>query len=129
MEFILNFAWVALAMCMVWLWLRMAPPPGSGRRVQLIALGLALVILLPVISMTDDLIAAKNPAEIDICLRRDHDWLTPHAVIPPALALTVALFTGLLFHSTPVLAAFVAATPALQAPALLSIDNRPPPAA
>lgn len=129
MELILNFAWVALAICMVWLWLRIAPPTGSDRRVQLIALGLALVILLPVISMTDDLIAAKNPAEVDVCLRRDHDWLTPHAVIPPTVALTVATFTGLLFHSTPVLAAFVATAPALRAPALHSVDNRPPPAA
>ena len=129
MELILNFAWVALAVCMLWLWLRTAPASGSERRAQCIALALALVILLPVISMTDDLVAAKNPAEIDICLRRDHDWLASHAVVPVAVALVVPLWTGLLLHATPILAAFIAPAPALRAPALGPIDNRPPPAA
>lgn len=36
----------------------------------LIALGLLLVLLLPVISMTDDLVAMENPTEIEHIVRR-----------------------------------------------------------
>ena len=49
---------------------------------QFVAMALVILILLPAISMTDDLIAAQNPAEVDCCARRDHDFSSPHSIVP-----------------------------------------------
>jgi len=98
----------------------------------MIALAVVILILLPAISMTDDLIAAQNPAECDCSAysaRRDHVGSNPHSIVPAAAALPAPTFAGLSF-------AFVhLATPSnLPAPlvdhlALGPIQNRPPPAA
>jgi hypothetical protein len=133
METTLNLAWAALAVWMVWSWLRHGPREGAGdrppdRRVQLVALGLAILILLPAISLTDDLRAARNPAEVDTYLRRDHDWMHPHVLIPAAIALVVSLFAGLSLGATE-LVARSAPAPATSRPALHPIESRPPPAA
>lgn len=132
MEMTLNLAWAALAVWMLWAWVRYAPREGApGRvdwRVQLVALGLVILILLPAISLTDDLTAARNPAEVDTCLRRDHDWLHPHLLLPAAEALVIPLFAGLSLGAVELIsriAPLVATTDA----ALNPIENRPPPAA
>ena len=55
----------------------------SDRRIQMVALAVVILILLPAISMTDDLVAAQNPAEIDCCAGRHHDHAaSPHSIIP-----------------------------------------------
>jgi hypothetical protein len=131
MELALNLGWLLLALWMICLWLRFAPRTGHSRRAQIIALALVILILLPAISMSDDLAAAQNPAEMDTtCLRRDHDWSAPHPIVPATTALVVAFFAGLLVE--PVVRARVPGeltAPAVSAPALASIENRPPPAA
>ena len=57
-------------------------------RVQLLALGILIVILLPVISMTDDM-QAMSTAEIEHVTRRVVDLLPnadqPHEFVPAAL--------------------------------------------
>lgn len=64
MEFFLNLAWAATSVLLIagWIW--------SIRRghtqfqwTTLVALALLLVLLFPVISMTDDLVAMNTPAE------------------------------------------------------------------
>jgi hypothetical protein len=77
MELALNLVWLTLVVCLTALWLRHGPPPQASRRAQLVALALIAIIFLPAISMTDDLLAAQNPAEIDTtaALRRNHDFL------------------------------------------------------
>lgn len=130
MELALNLAWVVLAVSMVVLWLRLAPEAGGDRRIQFVALALVVLVLLPAISMTDDLIAASNPAEIDTTtVRRDHDWDHQHFALPALAALVVAAFSGL--SSQPQGPTTVANETVLVfwAPALSSIANRPPPAA
>ncbi len=68
------------------------------RRMQFIALAVVILILLPAISMTDDLLAAQNPAEIDCSARRAHDHgSSPHSIVPAAAALPVPSFAGLSF--------------------------------
>jgi hypothetical protein len=129
MELFLNLAWALVSLCMVCLWLRFAPRTGPDRRIQLVALAMVILILLPAISMTDDLQAARNPAEIDTCLRRDHEWSSPHSMVPAVALLPLLLFASLDFRVRR------AALPGRQAvaapvnPFLAPIEDRPPPAA
>jgi len=127
MEFFLNFAWMLLAALMFCLWLCFAPRTGVNPRLQFLALVVLLLILFPVISVTDDLQAAQNPAEADCLVRRDHgttplSLLTPVATPPPAV-------TGLSFG---VLRQAIPGSPkerVFDHPALATIRNRPPPVA
>lgn len=132
MELTLNLVWVALAVGMLLAWVRYAPREGvPGRvdwRVQLVALGLVILILLPAISLTDDLTAARNPAEVDTYLRRDHDWLHPHLLIPAAAALLIPLFAALSLGAVEFISR-VAPLVAMTDAALNPIENRPPPSA
>ena len=133
MELTLNLGWVLLTAWMLWVWLRMAARPASERRIQAVALAVVILILLPAISMTDDLVAAQNPAEIDCtsCLaRRDHHCSSPHApVLPGTASPPVQAYRG------PDLAMIGLAAPNqpsgfnVLSPALSSVQNRPPPAA
>lgn len=127
MELVLNLAWVLLAFTMASLWVRFSPNSKSDRRAQFIALALLLCILLPAISMTDDLLAAQNPAEIDCCLRRDHECSGHHG---PLLLVVVLpeLFLGGRIANLPQW--IVRGTTPLRVgypPALSAIQNRPPP--
>ncbi len=65
-ELALNLAWMLLSLTII-LWFTMNGRDWSGRdRVRaVIALGLVVMILLPVISMTDDLLATQFPGEIE----------------------------------------------------------------
>jgi hypothetical protein len=128
MELALNLGWALVTVWMVCAWLRIAPRAAKERRAQLVALAVVILILLPAISMTDDLVAAQNPVETDSCVRRDHDSLHPHSIAPltaipqPTFA---ALPTGFEQSTAP------AQLPAqvLQNLAFPAIQNRPPPAA
>jgi hypothetical protein len=127
MELTLNLAWVVLAVVMVILWLRHARRDGHDRRMQLISLGVLLLILLPAISMTDDLVAAQNPAEIDCCLRRGHEYALPDFIFPALTALPVPAFAYAAPRVLSLLAPPVPSKPAIESSALASIQNRPPP--
>jgi hypothetical protein len=129
MELTLNLGWAVLAVWMLYAWLRMAPHKAFDRRRQFVALTVVILILLPAISMTDDLIAAQNPAEIDCSVRRDHAGSSPHSVAPVAAALPLAAFTGLSIAIVRMAAPSNPFDPFVEPPALGSIQNRPPPAA
>jgi ABC-type uncharacterized transport system YnjBCD permease subunit len=130
MELALNLIWSLLALVMVCLWLRQAPRDASQRRAQMIALCVLLIILLPAISMTDDLMAAQNPAEVDSSLRRDHDYVRPHAIFPAAAAMLQLAFAGVSLDTHhQAVAPSLDSAPAFDPPALAPIQNRPPPAA
>src|SRR5580692_10952141 len=79
MELILNLAAALITVLMFLLWLRYAPRTGSNRSMQLVALAVLVLTLFPVISVTDDLQAALNPAETDCCVRRDHACASLHS--------------------------------------------------
>jgi hypothetical protein len=128
-ELLLNLAGVLVAAAMVCLWLRWAPRAGVDRRTQVVALALLILILFPVISVTDDLMAARNPAETDTCVRRNY----ADCVLQQAQPLTAGLpearaaelpFVFLRYATPGTLPVLTKSTPAL-AP----IENRPPPAA
>jgi hypothetical protein len=131
MELALNLSWFLLALAMVYLWLRQAPRNATQRRAQMIALGVLVIILLPAISMTDDLMAAQNPAEVDSTVRRDHDHLGahPHAIFPATAALPPSVFAGMPVAHPYQMLTGLAPAPVFASPALAPIQNRPPPAA
>jgi len=128
MELILNISWAFVAAWLVCAWLRWEPRRVSGGRAQFVALAVVILILLPAISMTDDLVAAQNPAEIECCARRDHDFASSHAITPTAAALPPPAFSGLLIQVVRMDAPPLPATPFVEDPALNSVQNRPPPA-
>lgn len=127
MELALNFAWFTLAAVMLVFWHRSAPAHNRSRGMQFVALALALVILLPAISVTDDLLAAQHPAEIDTSIRRSHDWLLAHAVSPVVLASFLSLATSFASDAPAYQIALCAEPPAQRTAVIASIDSRPPP--
>lgn len=131
MEIALNFAWAVLAACMLRAWVRRAPRQRRDRRMQMIALALAILILLPAISMTDDLAAAQCPAVLDLSVRRshDHDAPNPHSILPHAATLPPAEFSALPLPTASRTIPAARLIVAVKNPALAAIDNRPPPAA
>ena len=129
MELLLNLLWVLLAALMASLWVRFTPCGRSARRMQFIALALLLLLLFPVISVTDDLQAAQSPAEADCCLRRDHGCTDHHFIAPPFAALAPSAFAWPPFASLRLPSRGFPPTPALDRPELDPIQNRPPPAA
>jgi hypothetical protein len=129
MELTLNLAWALLAIIMVGLWRRFSPLNSSDRRVQFVALALLLFILLPAISMTDDLLAAQNPAEIDCSLRRDHEHSGPHSDFLMVAALPLLFFSGPTSGIRHLIAPGIFPPRVGDPPALAAVQNRPPPAA
>jgi hypothetical protein len=130
MELVLNLVGVFVAVAMVCLWLRWAPRAGVDRRTQVVALALLILILFPVISVTDDLLTALSPAETDSGLRRDQVGSGAHSTFPLAAEVPTLLLTdpsaGFLRFNAP---GALPAVAVMKAPALAPIENRPPPTA
>ncbi len=130
MEFFLNLAWLSLSIVLVWGYCAFVRSPQPKRKwLAVVALALLIFVLLPAISMTDDLAAINNPGETDHW--RDGTPLPPHsdiavvAIVPLLLgifAIGVARISGEQFklRSLP----FV-----LLDGALRSLGLRPPPSA
>jgi hypothetical protein len=95
----------------------------------LISLAVAILILLPAISMTDDLLAAQNPAETDCYLRRDQEHSRPHSIFHPVSSVPLKVLVGLSWSYSHLLAPAILPAPTVASPALISIQNRPPPVA
>ncbi|MGA2808431.1 MAG: hypothetical protein ABSE87_09860 [Terracidiphilus sp.] len=129
MELTLNLVWALLAAVIVNQWLRHAPSNGARRSTQLAALTMLIVILFPVISVTDDLVAAQNPAEADCCLRRDHVVSSGHSIFPAVAALPPPIFAELSFGFLCFAAPGHIPVPPGSNPAMAAIQNRPPPVA
>jgi hypothetical protein len=128
MELTLNLGWALVAIWLLCAWVRNAPRKATDRRIQMVALAVVILILLPAISMTDDLVAAQNPAEIDCCARRDHG-ASPHSILPAAASLPLPSFTGIALVFVGMATPGNPPSPFVENPSLTSIQNRPPPAA
>ncbi len=95
MESALNLAWAVCSVGLIWFWLRSGVADRKSRGAQVLALAMVVLLLLPVISLSDDLVAAQNPAETDSCLRRatERDHVHP-SMTPIALTLPAFDFAG-----------------------------------
>jgi hypothetical protein len=129
-EIILNLAWALLTIFMVWAWIRTNGQTGHSRGGQIVAITLLVVILFPVISVTDDLAAAQNPAETDTCQRRDHLLsFNAHTPLPVVTLPAMPAFAGIVFGPSRYVSPKSIIPRSADRPALASIQNRPPPAA
>lgn len=134
MEVLSNLAWIAVALALWGLWLSEWRRVGRGAlrptlRVQLTSLAVLTLILLPVISVSDDLQASHNPAEVErTCIRNDQQLVRPDAVPPAPAALTVVI--SFLLLASPRTIAFLS-PPALPrsewAAHVRVFTSRPPP--
>jgi hypothetical protein len=129
MELVLNLAWAFSAVLFFCFWLRNSRHAGADRRTQLVALAVLVLILFPVISVTDDLQAMQNPAEADCCLRRDHVVANAHSIFPPTVALQPPAFAELSYGFLQLAAPGSIPSPVIDHPELAPIQNRPPPVA
>ncbi|GAC1357887.1 MAG: hypothetical protein NVSMB3_04700 [Acidobacteriaceae bacterium] len=70
MELLLNLVWLAVSLTMVGAWFFVgSKDPSKARWVSVVALLLLVGLLLPAISMTDDLMAASSLAESEHVLQ------------------------------------------------------------
>lgn len=98
METFFNLLWIAVTLALCAVWATQMRRNGAKSLLpsigmQLVALALLIVVLLPVISLTDDLQASSNPAETEHMGRRADLQSAPDprpASLPVALALLVA---------------------------------------
>jgi len=130
MELALNLVWLLLAVLLVKHWLSHTARGSARTRTHIAALGMLILILFPVISVTDDLVAAQNPAELDCCVRRlNAASACPHSIFPAVAALPPPALSGLSVGFPSFNAPRPAPAPYKKMPTLASIQNRPPPAA
>ena len=134
-ELLSNLIWVAVTIVLWALWLAHGRRTGGTSTLptglQVVALVMLTAILLPAISVSDDLQASHSPAEVErVCGKSDqHLYLLDaahHAPVAFALVVACALFAA------PRRIAFVPADPSpiLQRPETpRALWSRPPPAA
>jgi hypothetical protein len=97
-ELLLNFLWFSLSLTLILTWVR-AVRRGDAKQSwsTLVALVLLLVLLLPVISMTDDLVAIDSRTELEHVVRRSEMPLlqiSAHVAILELGTLGVLLLIG-----------------------------------
>ncbi|MGA2350276.1 MAG: hypothetical protein ABSF70_07585 [Terracidiphilus sp.] len=129
MEITLNLFWVLIAVVFVRLWTRHARLEGASRLTQLAALAMLIAILFPVISVTDDLLTMQNPAEFECCARRNHAGSCPNHIFPAVAALPPRSFPVAAFGFLRFVASSSFPVLTIDNPALVPIQNRPPPTA
>ena len=92
MELFLNFVWLSAAACLFRLWFIQRRVSVPRRATELIAAATLMMVLFPVISLTDDLLVAQNFSETGTSVRRDHDG-TPHSIFPAGNALPESAYS------------------------------------
>jgi hypothetical protein len=128
-ELFLNSVWALLALAIVCFWLRQESPGHTRRRSPFIALVMLIVVLFPVISVSDDLWSMQNPAETDSCQRRAHLASCPHSLFPAMSSVPESPFIGVASDYQELIAPPNRALRTVDNPAFDAIQNRPPPAA
>jgi hypothetical protein len=132
-ELLFNLLWVGLSIGLIWLWLlsrrrSQDDTLGPGSHMQIAALAILIIILFPVVSLTDDLLACTTPAEVEHLVRRDlfdhlDNDLQPASIVAAALvSLQNAAELQTISKVTP---AIEIGTPREES--LSMMGNRPPP--
>lgn len=129
MESLLNLSWVLLSLVVLCLWLRFGARDSNRNTPSFVALVMLVVILFPVISVSDDLWSLQNPAETDTCQRRDHIASCTHAIFPASPALPAPFMALPALPSERCTMIPQSSCPAFKHPSLDGVQNRPPPIA
>ena len=127
MEIVLNCVWAFVALLAVIFWIRGERSVRADRHLPIIALGLLLVILFPVISVSDDLWSLQNPAEADTCVRRNEISPCAHAILPLLASLPVAPLGETEAEARAYFAPQVSRPLPYAPPSFAKTANRPPP--
>lgn len=127
MELFFNLVWLFAAVALAFFWGIMSPAKPTPKRNSVIALSLLVVILFPVISVSDDLWSIQNPAEADTALRRDHVSQAAHSNLVVHVGLPVLPMSGIEggWSSSVILPLIYPIT--LKTQHFFTIQNRPPP--
>lgn len=129
MEIFLNSAWALVAICLTCIWIYIEPRSGAHRLVPLVALIMLVVILFPVISVSDDLWSIQNPAETDGSPRRDQLVSNFHSIVPDIASLPEAPFAERSPQFARADAVAQRVSSVFDDAVLTAIENRPPPVA
>lgn len=127
MEPIFNLVWALVAVAAIGFWFAHGRSKAGCNRASAIGLALLIVILFPVISVSDDLWSLQNPTETDSFHRRDYGGVIPHFQPIAAASLPNTLGTELLLLSWRISSPHLTASPTVENPALRPVENRPPP--
>lgn len=135
LELFSNWIWVVITATLFASWLlvvrrRRPDSPLPGIALQLTALILLAAVLLPVISLSDDLQACNTPAEVELLSRRAEPHSSPDQPLP-GVHIAFAVLTSLV--RVPHLVPVGTHTPQEPAPPemrgfAISAATRPPPA-
>lgn len=134
MELIFNLLWLTLSLALI-LWWVIGQRRGSresrgySRRMQIVALVILIVVLLPVVSLTDDLRTGATPAEAEHFARRVDLQINPDTHLH---SLSVAIFAVVALEQASRLQTLSYLRPAAEtkAPSAHHVrvsGNRPPP--
>jgi len=130
MEIVLNIAWLLCSLGLIWFWARSNRSGRIPRKTQMLALAMVVLLLLPVISLSDDLMAMQGPAEADTSMRKALHTDEGHLQMPPTSFVLPELVFALLPLSGASQVAIQNASLAPAPPMLIrSLDRRPPPRA
>jgi hypothetical protein len=128
MEYVFNLVWALAATASVYFWLKSGQRSPRAGHSPLVGLAMLVVILFPVISVSDDLWSLQNPVEINTCHRRDQCGGVNHTHFPAPAALPEAVYaeqnSEFWLQAIPQLIESHASSN----PAFGFIENRPPPA-
>jgi hypothetical protein len=128
MELILNLAWALVSIGLVTFWLRGMRSNPAPRVAQALALSVVVLLLLPVISLSDDLVAAQTSAETDTCLRRALDCDCSH-IAPASFALPEPIVTSVAISGFLLETLQTEHIPRISSIQTSALDSRPPPRA
>jgi hypothetical protein len=102
-ELILNLIWLAVSLLLASWWIH-AVKIGHARKgwIAAVTVCLLLILLLPVISMTDDRVAMTSPSEMEHEVRRVELSLAHPVAVDPfvTLAFAALLFAGMVWLSS-----------------------------
>lgn len=136
MELLSNLIWVAVTIAVWALWFVHRRRTGTSGvlpalGLQVIALVMLTAILLPVISVSDDLQASHNPAEVErACARTEHHLYLLDAAHQAPVALLLTVTYALFAAPRPIASLSADPPPVLQWPQhVRALGSRPPPAA
>jgi hypothetical protein len=134
-ELFFNIVWGGISLLLGYVWLTGQLRTGTksplpSRHAQFVALGMLILILLPVVSLTDDLHAVTTPVETEHITRRAHTLPATDQAVDLAALLRARLF---LSRYLPHLQTFARLQPSVQSArpqtgCIRQLANRPPPA-